>query len=238
MAWHHPASDRPARHAFVCACGRPFSFARCASGSRIAELLKAVRIHLRQRVEYRATVRGRDAVRFCMAEHGIADGTQRHAAGICSAKATSPHAGESACAIAFALQVGVSTTKAGRSLLSLPDRRPATSRGSQSLAPRVRSSQKVQAGSWLIAFVCTVLIKAMSSTCFAVCGSNSSPQRPHCPCCANLNKLGATETAPADVAARQPLTAPHSAAGFSYFLQARLGPKYRAAKVHRSCAGR
>ena len=44
----------------------------------------------------------------------------------------------------------------------------------------------------MIALVWTVLISAMSSTCFAVYGSSSLTQRPHCPCWANRNMLGAT----------------------------------------------
>ena len=50
----------------------------------------------------------------------------------------------------------------------------------------------VQAGSWLIALVWTVFTSAMSSTCFAVCGSSSLTHMPHWPCCANFNMLGAT----------------------------------------------
>jgi hypothetical protein len=44
----------------------------------------------------------------------------------------------------------------------------------------------------LIALVCTVLINAISSTIPAVCGSSSLTQRPHWPCCVNLNIEGAT----------------------------------------------
>jgi hypothetical protein len=51
----------------------------------------------------------------------------------------------------------------------------------------------VQAGSWLIAFVWTLLMTAMSSTTLAVCGSRSVlTHRPHWPFCSNLNLLGAT----------------------------------------------
>ena len=50
----------------------------------------------------------------------------------------------------------------------------------------------VQAGSWLIALVWTVLISARSSTTLAVCGSSSLTHRPHWPCWANLNFDGAT----------------------------------------------
>ena len=61
---------------------------------RIAEFLKAVRIHLRQRVQHRTTVRGRDAIRVLHVEHGIAHRTQRHAAEFARQKAAAPHAGE------------------------------------------------------------------------------------------------------------------------------------------------
>src|SRR5438477_7090180 len=49
----------------------------------------------------------------------------------------------------------------------------------------------VTAGSWLIASVQTVLIRASSSATFAVHGSSSLTQRPHLPCCANLYFDGA-----------------------------------------------
>ena len=55
---------------------------------------------------------------------------------------------------------------------------------------------KVQAGSWLMALVWTVLISAMSSTIFAVCGSSSLTQRPLWPCCAKANFDGATGNLP------------------------------------------
>src|SRR5687767_13262783 len=51
----------------------------------------------------------------------------------------------------------------------------------------------VQAGSWLIALVLTLLITAMSSTIFAVWGSSSVLiHRPHWPRCSNLYFDGAT----------------------------------------------
>ena len=51
----------------------------------------------------------------------------------------------------------------------------------------------VQAGSWLIALVCTLLTSARSSTIPAVCGNRSVQiQRPHRPRCSNVNFDGAT----------------------------------------------
>src|SRR5687768_11376557 len=51
----------------------------------------------------------------------------------------------------------------------------------------------VQAGSWLMALVWTLLISAMSSTTFAVWGSSSVlTHRPQLPFCSNLYLLGAT----------------------------------------------
>ena len=38
---------------------------------------------------------------------------------------------------------------------------------------------KVQAGSWLMALVCTVFTTASLSTCLAVCGNSSLTHRPH-----------------------------------------------------------
>ena len=55
---------------------------------------------------------------------------------------------------------------------------------------------KVQAGSWLIALVCTVFTTAMSSTIFAVCGRSELTQRPHSPCWVNVNFVGATGNFP------------------------------------------
>src|SRR5947208_1872337 len=48
------------------------------------------------------------------------------------------------------------------------------------------------AGSWLIASVLSDLTTAMSSATVATFGSSSLTQRPHLPCCANLN-IGATQ---------------------------------------------
>src|SRR5688572_2551535 len=51
----------------------------------------------------------------------------------------------------------------------------------------------VQAGSWLMALVLTVLMTEMSSTILAVCGSRSVLiHRPHWPTCSNLYLDGAT----------------------------------------------
>src|SRR4030095_1939382 len=46
--------------------------------------------------------------------------------------------------------------------------------------------KNVMAGSWLIASVCSDLMKHRSSTTFAVWGSNSLTHAPHWPCRANL----------------------------------------------------
>src|SRR5579862_1467949 len=88
---------------------------------------------------------------------------------------------------------GVSTTNAGRSLFSLPS--PYASHDPMLARPGVSLPviTNVHAGSWLIAFVFTVLISAISSTIFDVCGSNCELiQRRHLPSCVNLNFDGAT----------------------------------------------
>ena len=51
---------------------------------------------------------------------------------------------------------------------------------------------KVQAGSWLIALVCTVLHQRDVVDDLRVCGSSSLTHVPHWPCWANLNIDGAT----------------------------------------------
>src|SRR5881628_840167 len=50
----------------------------------------------------------------------------------------------------------------------------------------------VIAGSWLMASVCMLRMKHISSTILAVCGSSSETHIPHLPCCANLYLDGAT----------------------------------------------
>ena len=50
----------------------------------------------------------------------------------------------------------------------------------------------VQAGSWLIASVLTVLIIAMSSAIVCMCGTNSLIMMPLCPHGLNSNLVGAT----------------------------------------------
>ena len=50
---------------------------------------------------------------------------------------------------------------------------------------------KVMAGSWLMASVCMLRMKHMSSTILAVCGNSSLTHMPHLPCWANLNFDGA-----------------------------------------------
>src|SRR5262245_19240540 len=97
-----------------------------------------------------------------------------------------------AWAAAPELHVGVSTTNAGRSLLSLP--RPYASQEPRLGLPGTSLPviTNVQAGSWLMALVCSVLTTARSSTHFAVYGNNSLTQRPQLPCCSNLNIDGAT----------------------------------------------
>ena len=52
--------------------------------------------------------------------------------------------------------------------------------------------RNVQAGSWLIALVCTLRTIARSSTSLAVHGSSSLTHAPLFPCCAHLNSDGAT----------------------------------------------
>src|SRR4029434_7974670 len=75
-----------------------------------------------------------------------------------------------AWALAFDDHVGVSTTNAGRSLLTLP--KPYESHDPMLALPGTSLPviTNVHAGSRLIALVCTVLTKAMSSTIPAVCG--------------------------------------------------------------------
>ncbi len=51
---------------------------------------------------------------------------------------------------------------------------------------------KVMAGSWLMASVCMLRMKHMSSTILAVWGSISETHMPHSPCWANLYFEGAT----------------------------------------------
>ena len=82
---------------------------------------------------------------------------------------------------------------------------PRTSAGSRSAAeavgdPRAEAGlardllpvcMNVMAGSWLIASVCMMRMKHMSSTIFAVCGSSSLTHIPLLPCCANLYFDGA-----------------------------------------------
>src|SRR6185295_13324673 len=101
-----------------------------------------------------------------------------------------------ACAAAPLLHVGVSTTNAGRLSLSLP--RPYASHEPMLGLPGTSLPviTNVQAGSWLMALVCTDLITANSSTILAVCGNSSLTQRPHWPCWVNLYFEGATGSRP------------------------------------------
>jgi hypothetical protein len=126
-----------------------------------------------QRIEHGAAVVAVHAGGILDVEHGIARAAQRDAVEIRGQKAAAPHAGEKRLAISEEGKVGVSTTKAGRSLLSLP--RPYASQEPMLALPAcsLPVMTKVQAGSWLIAFVWTLRTRAISSTIFAVCGSTS-----------------------------------------------------------------
>jgi hypothetical protein len=98
----------------------------------------------------------------------------------------------SACAETFGENRGVSTTKAGRSLFSLPE--PVLSQDPMLALPGISLPvmRKVQAGSWLMALVCTLRTIARSSTTLAVQGRRSLTHAPLWPCWAKLKTDGAT----------------------------------------------